>query len=189
MQVSSYWQELIIGSIIVLAAVLDVCAAGIHVMARPCWRCATSPRAFRAQALRKVNLTVRQGEIVCLLGRTGLANPRYDEDPHRRARELRRRDQLEGREVFQKHARGFRPGISIVFQEFNLCPNLSAMENLYLGHEIRSRWVSHRNMREQARTAFAACTPLSIPRRWSRISVWPATDDRGGQLFPIRPTS
>ena len=111
------------------------------------------------QALRKVNLTVRRGEIVCLLGENGAGKSTLMKILTGVYASHEGAIMLEGREVRFKNTReAFDRGISIVFQEFNLCPNLSAMENLYLGHEIRSQlgFLSYRNMRDQARTAFAA---------------------------------
>jgi len=109
------------------------------------------------QALRDVHFDVRRAEIVCLLGENGAGKstlmkiltgvyPEYDGAIL-----------LEGREVrFRNTREAFEQGISIVFQEFNLCPNLSAMENLFLGHEVRGRvgLLSYRLMREKAREAF-----------------------------------
>ena len=44
-----------------------------------------------------------------------------------------------------------RAGISTVYQEVNLCPNLSVAENLYAGRYPRQRWtglIDHARMRE-----------------------------------------
>ena len=102
----------IIGSIIVLAAVLDV-AQPVHVIARPCWRCATSPKAPGCSA-QKVNLTGARVKLSA--GRTGLANPTMKILTG--VYELRRRS-AGGSEV--KNARGSSTGHQRVFQEFNLC--------------------------------------------------------------------
>jgi len=50
-----------------------------------------------------------------------------------------------------------REGISTVYQEVNLCPNLSVAENLYAGRYPRRRWggIDWRRVREDARTALA----------------------------------
>ncbi|MFP4012433.1 MAG: sugar ABC transporter ATP-binding protein, partial [Spirochaetaceae bacterium] len=47
-------------------------------------------------------------------------------------------------------------GISTIFQEFNLCPNLSAMENIALGREPRgrARFLSFREMKRNAQRLF-----------------------------------
>jgi ABC-type sugar transport system ATPase subunit len=110
------------------------------------------------QALRGVDFTLRRGEIVCLLGEngagkstlmkilTGVYAPdagtiRYDGGPVR---------------FHNTHDAAAR-GINIVFQEFNLCPNLSAMENLFLGNEQTAGFgfLSYPRMRRKAVEAFA----------------------------------
>ena len=110
-----------------------------------------SKRFPGVHALKRVNFSVRAGEIVCLLGENGAGKstlmkiltgvyPEYEGGIF-----------LEGAEVRFKNTRAaFSQGISIVFQEFNLCPNLSAMENLFLGSEMRDRWglLSYRRMRQ-----------------------------------------
>ena len=109
------------------------------------------------QALHKVDFCVRKGEILCLLGENGAGKSTLmkilsgvyqpDEGSIR----------FEGCPVQFKHTHeAFALGISIVFQEFNLCPNLSAMENLFLGNEVRGRWgfLSRREMRKRAEEAF-----------------------------------
>jgi ABC-type sugar transport system ATPase subunit len=63
---------------------------------------------------------------------------------------------LDGQPVrFKNTKEEFAQGISIVFQEFNLCPNFSAMENLFLGNEVRSRYglLSYAQMRKGASAA------------------------------------
>ena len=109
------------------------------------------------QALKRVNFAARPGEIVCLLGENGAGKSTlmkiltgvYPADAGRIL--------LEGRPLRLHSTReAFDHGISVVFQEFNLCPNLSAMENLSLGNEARGRWglLSYRRMRERAEAAF-----------------------------------
>ena len=109
------------------------------------------------RALKNVNFTVKQGEIVCLLGENGAGKSTlmkiltgvYTAD----AGTLR----LTGAEVrFRNTREACEHGISIVFQEFNLCPNLSAMENLFLGNEVKGPcgFLSYRLMREKAAAAF-----------------------------------
>ncbi len=109
------------------------------------------------QALKGVNFSVRPGEIVCLLGENGAGKSTLMKiltgvhQPDAGA------ILFEGKAARLGNTReAIGLGISIVFQEFNLCPNLSAMENLFLGNEVRSRWglVSYPRMRERARAAF-----------------------------------
>ncbi|MCX7775423.1 MAG: sugar ABC transporter ATP-binding protein [Rectinemataceae bacterium] len=59
-------------------------------------------------------------------------------------------------------------GISIIFQELNNCPNLSALENLFLGHELRTaaNLVDYRAMKRKATEIFSyldAHIPLDTP--------------------------
>jgi ABC-type sugar transport system ATPase subunit len=116
------------------------------------------------QALKGVDFAVRKGEIVCLLGENGAGKSTlmkiltgvhtdYEGSIHWDGRETR----------FAGTRDAFERGISIVFQEFNLCPNLTAMENLFLGHEVCGRFglLSYRRMREKARAAFESLrTPI-----------------------------
>src|SRR6185436_14304225 len=110
------------------------------------------------QALKGVNFDVRKGEILCLLGENGAGKSTlmkiltgvYAPDSGTIV--------FEGKQVTFKHTReAFDLGISIVFQEFNLCPNLSAMENLFLGNELRNRlgFLSYRQMKQKAEAAFS----------------------------------
>ena len=109
------------------------------------------------RALRGVDLALGAGEIVCLLGENGAGKstlmkvltgvyPAYEGSIL-----------LDGAEVrFRNPRDAFDRGISIVFQEFNLCPNLTAAENLFLGRELRAApgWVDRARMRAQARETF-----------------------------------
>ena len=98
----------------------------------PCWRCATSPRAWPLQALRDVTLAVLPQTIHAVVGENGAGEVDADEDHQRRlpARQLWRRHAVEGKQ--QSYA-GLRDseakGIVIVHQELALVPLLSVMEN------------------------------------------------------------
>lgn len=48
-------------------------------------------------------------------------------------------------------------GIGIIHQELNLCSNLTVMENIFLGREIRSRWglLNRKQQREKTRQLLA----------------------------------
>jgi ABC-type sugar transport system ATPase subunit len=108
-------------------------------------------------ALEEVNFSVGKGEIVCLLGENGAGKSTlmkiltgvYQPDAGTIS--------FEGKEVrFKNTHDAFSLGIGIVFQEFNLCPNLSVMENLFLGNEVRNRWgfLSYQQMRRKTVDAF-----------------------------------
>jgi ribose transport system ATP-binding protein len=93
---------------------------------------------FGIKALRNVDLTVHPGEIHALMGENGagkstlmkILSGAYTPDP---GGEIR----IEGKPV-QIHGPlgGRAAGISIIYQELSLAPNLSVAENIYLGREI-----------------------------------------------------
>jgi len=123
------------------------------------------------QALSKVDLGIGRGEILCLLGENGAGKSTlmkiltgvYKPD--------------EGEILFGKESihlsstrDAYERGINIIFQEFNLCPNLSAMENLFLGNENRGRGgtFSYRTTQRRAEGYFRKlkididpCTPVN----------------------------
>jgi len=110
------------------------------------------------QALQQANLSADAGEIVCLLGENGagkstLVKILAGAQPPDSGEIL-----IKGVPVrFKSTREAAACGISIVFQEFNLCPNLSATENLFLGNEMRGGLglLSAKQMRQKARESFA----------------------------------
>ncbi len=109
------------------------------------------------QVLRNVDFDLNAGEIVCLLGENGAGKSTLMKILTGVHTEYEGSIFLEGIDVhFRSTADAYAMGISIVFQEFNLCPNLSAMENLFLGHEHRSRGIffSRARTREAAVESF-----------------------------------
>jgi ribose transport system ATP-binding protein len=106
---------------------------------------------FGIKALRAVDLTVYAGEIHALMGENGagkstlmkILSGAYRPDP---GGEIR----IEGHPVRIEGPLGGRAaGISIIYQELSLAPNLSVAENIYLGREIsRSGLLARGEMRE-----------------------------------------
>ena len=109
------------------------------------------------RALKGVNFSIRKGEILCLLGENGAGKSTLMKILTGVHQPDSGQILFEGKAVkFRNTREAFAHGIGIVFQEFNLCPNLSAMENLFLGNEPSNRWglLSYKAMRERARKAF-----------------------------------
>ncbi|MFO7570408.1 MAG: sugar ABC transporter ATP-binding protein [Smithellaceae bacterium] len=103
-------------------------------------------------ALEQVDLTVRKGEILGLIGENGAGKSTlmkiltgvYQAD----AGAITYKGE---RFALKEPGDAYRNGISIIFQEFNLCPNLSAMENIFLGKEIAFKGTGFINAKK-ART-------------------------------------
>ncbi len=106
---------------------------------------------FGIKALRSVDLTVYAGEIHALMGENGagkstlmkILSGAYRPDP---GGEIR----IEGSPVRIEGPLGGRAaGISIIYQELSLAPNLSVAENIYLGRELsRAGLLARGAMRE-----------------------------------------
>ena len=88
------------------------------------------------QALDDVSLTLKKGEILCLVGENGAGKSTLMKVLTGVDRPDSGRIILAGKEIHAKspqHAQSL--GISTVYQEINLCPNLTVAENILLGHE------------------------------------------------------
>ncbi len=109
------------------------------------------------RALSGVSFEVNAGEIVCLLGENGAGKSTLMKILTGVYPEYEGNILLEGETVAFRntHEAGLR-GISMIFQELNLCPNLSAAENLLMGREIHGSFglLDHRAMRRAAREYF-----------------------------------
>ena len=88
------------------------------------------------QALENVSLTLKRGEILCLVGENGAGKSTLMKVLTGVDRQDSGRIILDTEEIQAKspqHAQFL--GISTVYQEINLCPNLTVAENILLGHE------------------------------------------------------
>lgn len=88
------------------------------------------------QALDDVSITLKHGEVLCLVGENGAGKSTLMKILTGVDRQNSGKIFLEGREIQAKspqHAQSL--GISTVYQEVNLCPNLTVAENVLLGHE------------------------------------------------------
>ena len=90
------------------------------------------------QALDAVDFSLCGGEIHALLGENGAGKSTLIKVLTGVERADRGVIELDGREIMAKsphHAQTL--GISTVYQEINLCPNLSVAENILIGREPR----------------------------------------------------
>jgi ABC-type sugar transport system ATPase subunit len=103
------------------------------------------------QALDDVSLTVHSGEILGLIGENGAGKstlmkilsgvyPRDSGQIYFEGQATEIHDPHQAQEL----------GISIIYQEFNLMPNLTVMENIYVGRETGSfGFINYRTLRRQ----------------------------------------
>ena len=86
-------------------------------------------------ALHAVDFAVRRGAVNVLLGENGAGKSTLMKILAGVERPSTGRLFLDGREVsFASVNDAAANGIGIIFQELNLCPNLSVAENIFLGH-------------------------------------------------------
>ena len=97
------------------------------------------------QALEDVDFTLKRGEIHALVGENGAGKSTLIKVLTGVERQDKGTIMLEGKEVSiqsPQHAQDL--GISTVYQEINLCPNLTVAENILIGrepNEIRERSI------------------------------------------------
>jgi simple sugar transport system ATP-binding protein len=122
-------------------------------------------RFANVAALQDVSLRLRAGEVHALMGQNGAGKSTlikvltgvYAPDAGRMT--------LEGRRIGPATPLAAqRLGISTVYQELNLCPNLSVAENIYAGRYPRHGWRGLRriNWRAMQRDAAALLARLNI---------------------------
>ncbi|MBB4266755.1 sugar ABC transporter ATP-binding protein [Roseospira visakhapatnamensis] len=123
----------------------------------------------KVEVLHGVNLDVRAGEVHALLGENGAGKStlmkvlcgiiKASDGTIRIHGEDRR---------FANYDEAIAAGIGIVFQEFSLIPYLSAVENMFLAREIRTRlgFLDRKAMRRRARDILhrlGVDLPLTVP--------------------------
>lgn len=113
-------------------------------------------------ALNNVDFTLRKGEIHALMGENGAGKSTL-------IKVLTGVYQMDGGEitvegepiVIKSPQDAQNKGISTVYQEITLCPNLTVAENMFIGRE-KGEWVRHK---EYEKRADEILTQLGIPAR------------------------
>lgn len=135
------------------------------------------------QALKGVNLTVHEGEMVALLGASGSGKStllrhlsglhRADEGPGSRVQVIGRTVQEAGRCTGE--VRDVRAGVAMIFQQFNLVDRLPVMHNVLAGafHRLPLwRTLLRRFPQHELQTAAEALRRVGIAERaWQRAST------------------
>ena len=120
------------------------------------------------KALDNVSLDVKTGEVVGVIGENGAGKSTLMKVLTGVYPPTSGSIFYQGKEVkFNTTAEAYALGINIVFQEFNLCGNLTVMENLFLGNEItKNGMVDYKEMKRRACDMFGklgfTINPLAV---------------------------
>ena len=111
------------------------------------------------EALADVNFELNAGEVHCLLGENGAGKSTLMKILSGAINKDAGVVFIEGKEIeFNSPADAQKYGISMIYQEFKLVPELSVAENILLGNEPtrgRSPFVNHKEMHEDAQEILA----------------------------------
>ena len=109
------------------------------------------------QALKSINLQVERGEIHALLGENGAGKSTLMKILGGVEHQDEGQILIDGQpRHFATYRDAIGAGIGIVFQEFSLIPYLTAVENIFLGHELSNRFglLRKREMVEASEALF-----------------------------------
>ena len=109
------------------------------------------------QALKSINLQVERGEIHALLGENGAGKSTLMKILGGVEHQDEGQILIDGQaQQFATYRDAIAAGIGIVFQEFSLIPYLTAVENIFLGHELSNRFglLRKREMVEASEALF-----------------------------------
>ncbi len=128
------------------------------------------------KALQNVDFTLCQGEIHALMGENGAGKSTLIKV----LTGVHTRDSgeiyLEGKEI-NNHSpeEAQMNGISTVFQEVNLCPNISVAENIFAGHEPRTKFFSvdwkQMNVKAREILSYVGLDDIDVTRALGEYSV------------------
>lgn len=108
------------------------------------------------RALEDVSLTVKRGEIHCLVGENGSGKSTLIKIIAGVVQPDAGEIVINGKRFTHLHPMdAIQQGIQVIYQDFSLFPNLTVAENIALSHELsrRKRWVNWGEVRNIARTA------------------------------------
>lgn len=122
------------------------------------------------QALRGVDLNLGPGEVLALIGENGAGKSTLMKVLSGAHRADAGTITIEGREnAFLTPQDSRRAGVAVIYQEFNLVPGLTAVENIFLGQETtRAGFIARHQERDRARALFdrlGVAVDLDVPCR------------------------
>ena len=121
------------------------------------------------QVLHGVDLNVRAGEVHALLGENGAGKSTLMKILTGILQPTEGTIRIEGEErKFANYDEAIEAGIGIVFQEFSLIPHLTAVENMFLAREMKTKLglLDRRTMRARSKEILARLEvdlPLDVP--------------------------
>ena len=127
------------------------------------------------KALQHVDFTLRRGEIHALMGENGAGKSTLIKV----LTGVHTRDEgtilLDGKEIDNRSPEeALQNGISTVYQEVNLCPNLSVAENIFVGHQPKKHFaIDWKRMNETAKEILAnvGLSHIDVTRALGKYSV------------------
>jgi ABC-type sugar transport system ATPase subunit len=108
------------------------------------------------QALRGVNLSLQSGEVLALIGENGAGKSTLTKVLGGAHPADEGTIAIDGRETpFRSPHDSRRAGVAVIYQEFNLVPGLTSVENIFLGREVtRAGFVAQKQERGRAAALF-----------------------------------
>ncbi|MBR8740963.1 sugar ABC transporter ATP-binding protein [Nocardiopsis sp. MG754419] len=122
------------------------------------------------RVLHGVDLDLRSGELHALVGENGAGKSTLMKVLAGVHRPDTGRIHLDGAEVsFEHPVKAQRAGVSTVFQEFNLLPERTVAQNVFLGRETRTRGMVDDRAMEKATAALLDDLGLEGIAPWSKV--------------------